>query len=289
MDALEKIVEDAAVLLIKRAVTQLPPDVVAALEKAQAAETDAGARRELGIMIENVREAGRCTLPMCQDTGIPVFFVKMGGFRVAGLEDALARAVRRATEDVPLRRNVVDPLTRANTGDNTGVKMPYVSYTFGGQDYMEISYMPKGAGSENMSALGMLNPSDGVAGVKRFVVDAIVRAEGKPCPPAIVGVGIGGSADACLALAKKALLRPAGSANPAKEYARLEQELLEMINATGIGPMGLGGRTTALAVHVEYASCHTASLPVGVNLQCYAARRATMKIFADGRVVYGGE
>jgi fumarate hydratase subunit alpha len=289
MDAQEKIVEDAAVELIRRAVTQLPPDVVAALEKARAAEPDDGARRELGIMIENVREAGRCTLPMCQDTGIPVFFVKLGSFRVPGLEDALARAVRRATEEVPLRRNVVDPLTRVNTGDNTGVRMPYISYACGDEDHLEITCMPKGAGSENMSALGMLNPSEGVAGVKRFVVDAVVRAEGKPCPPVIVGVGVGGSADACLALAKKALLRPAGSRNAAPEYARLEDELLTMINATGIGPMGLGGRATALAVHVEYAGCHTASLPVGVNLQCYAAQRATMRIRADGHVDYEGD
>jgi fumarate hydratase subunit alpha len=289
MDAMEKIVEDAAVKLIRRAVTRLPADVVTALEAARASETDAGARRELGIMIENVMEAGRCTLPMCQDTGIPVFFIKMGTFRVPDLEGALARAVRRATEEVPLRRNVVDPLTRANTGDNTGVRMPYVTCSFGDVDYMEITFMPKGAGSENMSALGMLNPSDGAEGVRRFVVDAVVRAEGKPCPPVIVGVGIGGSADACLALAKKALLRPVGSRNPAQDYARLEQELLELINASGIGPMGLGGRTTALAVHVERAGCHTASLPVGINLQCYAARRSSMKIYPDGRVVYEGD
>ena len=149
--------------------------------------------------------------------------------------------------------------------------------------------MPKGAGSENMSALGMLNPSEGVAGIRRFVVDTLVRAEGKPCPPVIVGVGVGGSADACMALAKKALLRPVGSRNAAPDYARLEDGLLEQINATGIGPMGLGGRTTALAVHVERADCHTASLPVGVNLQCYAARRATMKVYADGRIVYEGD
>jgi fumarate hydratase subunit alpha len=289
MDEMEKIVEDAAVGLIRRAVTRLPPDVIAALDSARASETDASARRELDIMIENVREAGRCTLPMCQDTGIPVFFVRLGRFQVPGLEDILARAVRRATAEVPLRRNVVDPLTRVNTGDNTGVKMPYVSWTCGDEDYTEITFMPKGAGSENMSALGMLNPSDGVAGVKRFVMDAIVRAEGKPCPPVIVGVGVGGSADACLALAKKALLRPAGSRNPAQDYARLEKELLELINASGIGPMGLGGRTTALAVHVERAGCHTASLPVGINLQCYAARRASMKIFPDGRVSYEGD
>jgi len=290
MDALDKIVEDATVGLIRRAVTQLPRDVIAALEAARAAEPDAGAGRELDIMIANVREAGKCTLPMCQDTGVPVFFVKLGHSRLPDLEGALARAVRRATAEVPLRRNVVDPLTRANTGDNTGVKMPYITYAPGDQDYVEITFMPKWAGSENMSALGMLNPSDGVAGVRRFVVDAVVRAEGKPCPPAIVGVGIGGSADACLAMAKKALLRPVGSRNPEPAYARLERDLLELINATGIGPMGLGGRTTALAVHVERADCHTASLPVGVNLQCYAARRATMRVYyADGRVVYGGD
>jgi fumarate hydratase subunit alpha len=226
---------------------------------------------------------------MCQDTGIPVFFVKLGRCLVPGLEEVLARAVRRATEEVPLRRNVVDSLTRASTGDNTGVGMPSISYSCGDEDYLEITYMPKGAGSENMSALGMLNPSDGTAGVRRFVVDAIARAEGKPCPPVIVGVGVGGSADACLALAKKALLRPVGSRNPAPGYARLEDELLEQINATGIGPMGLGGRTTALAVHVEQAGCHTASLPVGVNLQCYAARRAMARIHPDGRVCFEGD
>jgi fumarate hydratase subunit alpha len=289
MDAMEQIVEDAAVRLIRRAVTRLPPDVIVALETAFASETEAAARRELGIMIDNVREAGRCTLPMCQDTGIPVFFVKLGRFRVPDLEGALSRAVRRATVEVPLRRNVVDPLTRANTGDNTGVRMPHITYAAGDDDHVEITFMPKGAGSENMSALGMLNPSDGVAGVKRFVVDTLVRAEGKPCPPVIVGVGVGGSADACLALAKKALLRPVGSRNAAPDYARLEVALLEQINATGIGPMGLGGRTTALAVHVEQADCHTASLPVGVNLQCYAARRATMKVYADGRIVNEGD
>jgi len=289
MEAMEKIIEDATVELIRRAVTVLPPDVVAALETARASETETMARRELGIMIENVREAGRCTLPMCQDTGIPVFFVRMGRLHVDGLEGALAGAVRRATDAVPLRRNVVEPLTRANTGDNTGMRMPYISYSFSDADYLDIDYMPKGAGSENMSALAMLNPSDGVAGIKKFVVDAIVRAEGKPCPPVIVGVGIGGSADACMTLAKKALMRPAGSKNPAPAYASLEAELLEQINATGIGPMGLGGRTTALAVHIERADCHTASLPVGINLQCYAARRASMRVFRDGRVEYGGE
>ncbi len=289
MEPLEKVIEDAAVGLIRRAVTRLPPDVVRALEAARAAETEAVAARELDVILANAREAGRCTLPMCQDTGIPVFFVTLGRFPVAGLEAALARAVRRATDEVPLRRNVVDPLTRVNTGDNTGTGMPWITYAQGEGDWLELTFLPKGAGSENMSALAMLNPADGVDGVRQFVMDTVIRAGGMPCPPTIVGVGVGGSADGCMALAKKALLRPVGARSPSPECARLEAELLAAINAVGIGPMGLGGRTTALAVHVERADCHTASLPVGVNLQCYAARRATAKISADGRVHYEGD
>ncbi|WP_424359282.1 fumarate hydratase [Methanocella sp. MCL-LM] len=287
--SLERTVEDAAVELIRRAVTALPADVIAELEKAVKTEADEAPVRELGAMIENVREAGRCTLPMCQDTGIPLFFVTLGSFRINRLEEVLAAAVRRATAEVPLRKNVVHPVTRANTGDNTGIDMPHVAYSFHDADYLEISYMPKGAGSENMSALAMLNPSQGVQGIRKFVVETIAKAEGKPCPPVIVGVGLGGSSDMCMAMAKKALLRPLGqhSADPA--MARLEAELLAMINRTGVGPMGLGGRTTALAVHVEWASCHTASLPVGLNVQCYAARRATMRVYPDGRTEFRGD
>jgi len=287
--SLEKTIEDATVELIRRAVTRLPEDVMMALERAADAETEAGAKRELQAMIANVREAGRCTLPMCQDTGIPLFFVSIGPFLVKNLEDILASAVRRATVEAPLRKNVVHPLTRNNSGDNTGVEIPHVSYSFHDTDYMEIAFMPKGAGSENMSGLAMLNPSQGLPGIKKFVVESIVKAEGKPCPPAIVGVGIGGSSDMCMAMAKRALLRPVGSESHDKELARLESELLEMINRTGVGPMGLGGRCTALAVHIESASCHTASLPVGLNIQCYAARRATMRVYPDGQVKFGGD
>lgn len=288
MQAMDKVVEDAAFNLIKRAVTSLPSDVITALEAAEIAEPGATARRELGIMITNVKEARVCSLPMCQDTGIPVFFVTLGNFPVPGLEEALARAVRHATRDVPLRKNVVNPLTRANTNDNTGVRMPSINYAIKDQDYIEIAYMPKGAGSENMSALAMLNPSEGVPGIKRFIIDTIAKAGGKPCPPVIVGAGIGGSSDVCLALAKKALLRPVGTRNPDLHFADLEADLLKTINMTGIGPMGLGGKTTALAVHIEWASCHTASLPVGINIQCYAARRASVRIYKDGRAVPGG-
>ena len=287
--SLEKIVEDAAVELIRKAVTTLPADVVVALERAKNAELQETPRRELQAMIDNVREAGRCTLPMCQDTGIPLFFVSIGSFRPEKLEDVLAAAVRRATAEVPLRKNVVHPLTRANSGDNTGIDIPHITYSFHGADYLEITFMPKGAGSENMSALAMLNPSQGISGIKKFVVETIAKAEGKPCPPVIVGVGLGGSSDMCMAMAKKALLRPLGEKNNDPALASLEKELLEMINRTGVGPMGLGGVATALSVHVECASCHTASLPVGLNLQCYAARRAVVRIYPGGRVEFGGD
>ena len=225
--SLEKIVEDAAVELIRKAVTTLPVDVVVSLETSRNAESQDTPRRELQAMIDNVREARRCTLPMCQDTGIPLFFVSIGSFRPAWLENVLAAAVRRATEELPLRRNVVHPLTRVNSGDNTGVDIPHIAYSFHGADYMEITFMPKGAGSENMSALAMLNPSDGLAGIRKFVVETIAKAEGKPCPPVIVGVGIGGSSDMCMAMAKKALLRPLGENNKDPGVAELENELRE--------------------------------------------------------------
>ncbi len=281
------VIESAVVDLIRRAITTLPADVIKSLDSAAAKESSPIAQRELGLIRENVKEAKACVLPMCQDTGVPIFFVKMG-FPVSGFEEAVARGVRRATDEVPLRSNVVNPLTRKNTGDNTGHLMPYISYSYAKSDHIEITYLPKGAGSENMSALAMLMPSQGIEGIKKFILQTVVNAEGKPCPPVIVGVGVGGASDICMTLAKKSLLRPAGSHNSDPAVAALENELLEMINATGIGPMGLGGDTTALAVHIECADCHTASLPVGVNLQCYAARSAVVRIYSDGRAEFGG-
>jgi fumarate hydratase subunit alpha len=284
----DKLIEEVVVALLRRAVTKLPEDVLAALEASAIIERDRNAKRELGLMVENVKEAASCTIPMCQDTGLPVFFVKMG-FNVPGFEEAVYRGVRKATEEIPLRKNVVHPLTRKNTGDNTGRQMPYIHYSYGDSDHIEMIVMPKGGGAENMSALAMLLPSGGVEGVKRFVLDTVVKAGGKPCPPVILGVGIGGTSDECMALAKKALLRRVGSRNPEPDMAKLEMELMYAINHTGIGPMGLGGDTTALAVHIEYAACHTASLPVGINFQCYAARRAIARIYRDGSVEMGGD
>jgi fumarate hydratase subunit alpha len=224
---------------------------------------------------------------MCQDTGIPLFFIR--GHHEEGLEEAIRNGVRRATEEIPLRPNVVDPISRENPGDNVGSGMPHITWEPVGHEVIDIVYMPKGAGSENMSTLGMLNPADGMRGIKEFVLDAVVRAGGKPCPPTIVGVGIGGSSDMAMQLAKRALLRPLDRENEDEGLASLERELKEALNMTGIGPMGLGGRTTVLGVRVASAACHTASLPVAVCMQCWAARRAQARIFPDGIVSYSRE
>jgi len=281
------LVEEVVVNILRTAVTSLPSDVISALEKADALETDEIARTQITTILENVRCAGRMSAPMCQDTGIPLFFIS--GSCSVDIEDAIRRGVARATEEIPLRPNAVHPLTMKNAGNNLGIEIPYVHYSPRPADFMDITVMPKGAGSENMSALRMLVPSEGVRGVKSFVLDTVVSAGGRPCPPTIIGVGIGGTADVAMGLAKRALLRPLNVRNPYPELRVLEEELLEAINQTGIGPMGLGGRTTSLGVRVGIAHCHTASLPVAVNLQCWAARKASARIFLDGRVVYSKE
>lgn len=213
---------------------------------------------------------------MCQDTGILVFFVEIGRQVCIDfdLDAAIIQGVRQATLSVPLRPNAVDPLTRKNSGDNTGDGLPDINYSFVDMDALTISVAPKGAGSENMSALRMLKPTR-IDLIKQFVVESVLKAGGMPCPPIVVGVGIGGSFDKSARLAKRALLRDLDHMD---EY---EQEILDTINSLGIGPMGLGGRTTALAVHVEKAHCHTASLPVAVNIQCWANRHASVILRAE--------
>jgi fumarate hydratase subunit alpha len=221
---------------------------------------------------------------MCQDTGIHIFYVTLGKGMNMKIDDAIIAGLREATRSIPLRPNAVHPLTRENPGDNTGLKMPYINYRFSDEDYMEIAVMPKGAGSENMSALAMLNPSQGLKGIKEFALNTILNAGGKPCPPIIIGMGIGGSADISMKLAKEALLRPIDQRNPDEKIALLEDQINYAINDLGIGPMGLGGKTTALAVNCEYAFCHTASLPVAINIQCWAARKAIARILPDGAI-----
>jgi fumarate hydratase subunit alpha len=279
----KKHLEDGIVQLILKAETEIPSDVIAALKQAYSVETGA-AKIQLEAMLANVEMAKKKRCPMCQDTGILTFFVNVGtDFRTPGiLKQTIEQAVVRATREIPLRPNTVDPMTSTNHGDNLGTYLPHILWDFEPGDLVHITTLPKGSGSENMSALGMLSPSVGLEGVKQFVVDIVKKAGGRPCPPIVVGVGIGGSADLVMNLGKRALLRPVGTHHTEPSIALLEEELLEIINKTGIGPMGLGGKITALDVHVEVAHRHPASLPVGVVIQCWADRRASMVVHDDG-------
>ena len=278
------VIEDTVVSLLKEAVISLPKDVLSALKEAEKKERSEIAKTQLRTILDNIEAADSLTVPMCQDTGIHVFFVS--GRIIPGIEEQIRAGTLRATNEIPLRPNAVHPLTRENPGTNVAEGLPYVVYHPSSADYTEITVMPKGAGSENMTALAMLTPSQGIKGVKKFILDTVVNAGGKPCPPTILGIGIGGTADEAMALSKKALLRPLDQRNTDQSVAELESELYEALNLTGIGPMGLGGDTTTLGVNIEIAYCHTASLPVAVNLQCWAGRRATARIYADGRIEY---
>jgi fumarate hydratase subunit alpha len=202
------------------------------------------------------------------------------------VEEALLSATRKATREIPIRPNAVNPFTQKNSGDNTGRYVPHVIWEIAAGDSLELTVMPKGGGSENVCATKMLLPSEGINGLKKFVVDTVIKAGAKPCPPTILGIAVGGGADLALSLAKKALLKPLNEANTDPAIARLEQELLEAVNMTGIGPMGLGGKTTVLGVHVDYAHRHPASFPAAIAFNCWAARRASARITADGKVTF---
>jgi fumarate hydratase subunit alpha len=273
-----KVIEDTVARLCIEANLRLPPDVINAIERAEKAEPWDGAKRILSLLGDNVRIASEKTLPVCQDTGMACVFVELGqNVHIEGdFEQAVNNGVRRGYGEGYLRKSVVcDPLRRVNTGDNTPALVT-VKLTRG--DKMRITVMPKGFGSENMSALKMLKPADGVEGVRNFVLDTVEKAGANPCPPIIVGVGIGGSFDKAACLAKHALLRPVNEPNPDEYYAALERELLDKINALGIGPQGFGGKTTALAVLIEAMPTHVAGLPVAVNISCHATRRASASL-----------
>lgn len=283
-----KVIEDTAVQLLKLAVTVLPEDVKNALEKAYKKEESEAAKTQLEAILKNIKLAEKTSTPICQDTGIIIFYVKVGadfkGFNK--IEECLIRATRRATKEVPLRPNAVNPFTGENSGDNTGRFIPYIEWEITSGENLEITVLPKGGGSENMCALAMLTPGEGLNGLKRFVVDTVIKAGAKPCPPVILGIGVGGSSDIALKLAKKAILRPLDEPNPDPTLRELEKKLIEAVNMTGIGAMGVGGKITALGVHIEYAYRHVASYPVGLAFQCWAARRASARIYADGSVEY---
>ncbi|MGE5586294.1 MAG: fumarate hydratase [Bacillota bacterium] len=256
----------------------VPRETIGALERAVETEESPVGREVLKQILENHRIAREEGVPACQDTGVAMVFLEVGQdvhFVGGDLYAAINEGVRQGYTEGYLRKSLVnDPLfKRVNTGDNTPA-MIYVDIVPGTN--VKITVAPKGGGAENMSGVAMLTPAAGVEGVKKFVVERVQKAGSNPCPPVVVGVGIGGTFDRVALLAKKALLRPVGSRNPDPVYAKLEEELLTEINKLGIGPQGFGGRTTALAVNIEYAPCHIASMPVAVNLNCHVGPHETV-------------
>jgi fumarate hydratase subunit alpha len=257
----------------------LGDDVVRALKDGLATEESPAGKDILNQLLENEQIARNEMMPICQDTGWAVVWLKMGsGVRVQGgeLYDAIQQGVAKGYKDGYLRKSIVeDPLRRKNTGNNT----PAIIYTdIVPEDLLEITVQPKGGGSENMSEVKMLSASDGAEGIKKFVVDRVARSKANPCPPVIVGVGIGGTFEKCAMLAKHSLLREIGSVHPDPFYAEMEKELLERVNKLGIGPQGLGGRVTALAVFIEAFPCHIATMPCAVNINCHAARHQSVTL-----------
>lgn len=275
--SVEKITEAVKTLCLQAA-CDLPEDVEALIEQGLAQEESAFGRYSLEQILDNVILARKEKQAMCQDTGLAVIFVELGqDVLITGgnLTKAINEGVRQGYEQGYLRKSVVsDPIFgRKNTGDNT----PAIIHTeIVPGDQLRIMVLPKGAGSENMGALKMLKPAEGLEGVKDFILQTVREAGGNPCPPIIVGVGVGGTMEKATLLAKKALARKAGEHNPNPKYKELEVELLEKINGLGIGPQGLGGRVTALAVHIEAYPTHIATLPIAVNLNCHAARHAEL-------------
>ena len=283
-------IEEAAKTLYIRALKLLPPDVKAGFGALAARETDARATGILGVMVKNIAVAEATDNLLCQDTGIPIYNVVIGrDVAVDGvaLKEAIRRGCERATREHPLRSSVVHPVTRRNEHSSCGRGVPVINVDFSdAPDTLAIEMVPKGSGSENNSWLRMAVPAEGVAAIKRFVVDCVLEAGGKTCPPTIVGVGVGGTADLCVHLAKVAGTRPLGSRCEDPEGAKLEEELTRAVNQLGVGPQGLGGDSTAFAVHVETAATHITMNPVAVNMQCHSARRARATFTPSG-VEYG--
>ena len=288
MTEFKKVIEDTAFNLLKLAVVRLPNDIKDALNRAYKEETSEAGRVQLEAILKDIELAEKENTPLCQDTGIIIFYVKAGAKAkdLDTIETALQNATRRATEEIPLRPNAVDPFTQKNSGDNTGRHIPYINWEITNSDYVEITAFPKGGGSENVCTIGMITPGEGVNGLKKFVIDAIIKAGAMPCPPTIVGIAAGGGSDISMKLAKASLLRPLNEPNPSPDLDKLEKELYDAANSTGIGPMGLGGKFTVLGVRIDYAHRHPASYPVAVAFQCWAARRATARIHSDGTVEY---
>ena len=283
-------VEDVARELYIRALKILPPDIKEGFARITSTETNSTARQVLATMVTNIRVAEDTENLLCQDTGIPIYKVIIGrGIDLEGaeIERAIRRGCERATREHPLRSSVVHPITRRNEHTSCGPGIPPIHFEFSDEPgELRVEMVPKGSGSENNSWLKMAIPAEGVDAIKTFVIDCVLDAGGKTCPPTIVGVGIGGTSDLCVALAKRAATRPLGTRCPDPEGAALETQLSEAVNMLGVGPQGLGGDSTSFAVHVELAATHITMNPVAVNMQCHSARRASAAITPEG-VTYG--
>jgi len=285
-----KQVEEACKELYIRALKILPPDVKQGLARLDATETSPRAKKVLATIIRNIAVAEETDNLTCQDTGVPIYNVTIGrNVAVDGvdLEAAITRGCARATNEHPLRSSVVHPITRVNDQTSCGIRIPAIHFSYSDRaEELTIQMIPKGSGSENNSWLKMAVPAEGVDAIKTFVVDCVLDAGGKTCPPTIVGVGVGGTADLCVHLSKVAATRPLGSRCEDPEGAKLEEQLTRAVNQLGVGPQGLGGDSTAFAVHVEVAATHITMNPVAVNMQCHAARRASATFTPKG-MTYG--
>jgi len=283
-------VEEAAKQLYIRALKVLPPDIKGGFARVTETETAPRAQGILATMVRNIQVAEEHENLLCQDTGVPIYNVAIGrGIEVDGhdLKQAIRKGCERATREHPLRSSVVHPLTRRNEHTSCGAEVPVIHIDFTPEpNKLTIQMIPKGSGSENNSFLKMAIPAEGIAAIKEFVIDCVINAGGKTCPPTIVGVGLGGTSDLCVALAKRAATRPLGSHCADPEGAALEKELSDAVNRLGVGPQGLGGDSTAFAVHIELAATHITMNPIAVNMQCHSARRASATVTPDG-ITYG--
>jgi fumarate hydratase subunit alpha/L(+)-tartrate dehydratase alpha subunit len=283
-------VEDAAKELYIRALKVLPPDIKDGFSRLEKSESGATAQRVLATMLTNIEVAERTDNLLCQDTGVPIYNLWIGrGVEVDGhaLKQAVRRGCERATREYPLRSSVVHPLTRKNEHTSCGIEVPVIHIDFiDTPDLLEIEMVPKGSGSENNSFLKMAIPAEGIDAIKTFVIDCVLSAGGKTCPPTIVGVGLGGTSDLAVALAKRAATRELGTRCSDPDGAALEEQLSRAVNQLGVGPQGLGGDSTAFAVQIELAATHITMNPIAVNMQCHSARRARAS-FTPAGVRYG--
>lgn len=285
------IIEETAKQLYIKALCDLPPDVRQALQSAYERETNSTAREAFKAMFRTIEIADQDKTLICQDTGLPIYMVDIGSrfpWNGAEIKEKLAEGAKRATLEFPFRGSSTHPLTRENPQTSIGDKLPVIYFDFNKDtDHLDILMAPKGSGSENMSTMKMYYPAHGIGALKKFVVDTVFESGAMPCPPGVIGVGIGGTADLVMKLAKEAIVRPVGQRNEDPQVAEMERELEEAINATGNGPMGLGGDVSTLAVHIETAYTHITQNPVAVNTQCWPARRARATVSPDGTVEYG--